>query len=310
MSREPHERNRPTLAADDLSALDLDDLAWVDAQGLVDRPCRQRVHLPAHLEHQRANDGERERDRQLEGRALARNRVQVERALELLDDEFAYHIHAHAPTGDLGDDGRGGEARLEDHVLGLAVGHGLRLGGCDVALAHGALADLLGIDARPVIADLDDDAVSLLARAEVNRSVRGLARRQAGLGVLDAVVDRVAHYVDERVVDLLEDLLVEFGLAAVDHQLDVLAELLRQVADGARERLEDGVGREHAQAHALLLQVVDDHRRAGHVLRVVLHILRELAAAARHEGVDHVDVVADRIHELFARECLEGRLDP
>ena len=192
-------------------------------------------------------------------------------------------------------------ASRSDMRLGLGLG--------DVALAHGALPDLLGIDARAVVADLDDDAVALLACAQVHRAVRGLAERQARLGVLDAVVDRVAHDVDERVVDLLEHLLVEFGVAALDDQLDVLAELLGEVAHGTRERLEDGVGRQHAQPHALLLQVVDDDRGARHVLRVVLHVLGELAAAVRHQRVDHVDVVADRVHELFAGERLERRLD-
>ena len=54
--------------------------------------------------------------------------VDVERALELLDDELAHDVHPDAAAGDLGDDGRGREARLEDEVGRLAVGHRRGLG--------------------------------------------------------------------------------------------------------------------------------------------------------------------------------------
>ena len=119
-------------------------------------------------------------------------------------------------------------ASRSDIDLGLGLG--------DVALADRALPDLVGVDPGAVVGDLDDDAVALLARAEsATVPCGGLAQRDARRRVLDAVIDRVAHDVDERVVDLLEHLLVEFGVAALDDEVDVLAELLGQVAHGARE---------------------------------------------------------------------------
>ena len=119
-------------------------------------------------------------------------------------------------------------ASRSDIDLGLDLG--------DVALADRALADLVGVDPGPVVGDLDDDAVALLA-VPPDRSCpsAGLPSGETRRRVLDAVIDSVAHDVDERVVDLLEDLLVEFGVAALDDELDLLAELLGQVAHGARE---------------------------------------------------------------------------
>ena len=113
----------------------------------------------------------------------------------------------------------------------LAVGHRRGLGLGDVALADRGCAHLVGVDAGAVVGDLDDDAVALLPRRQPDRARGGLARApRASSGVLDAVVDRVAHDVDERVVDLLEHLLVELGVAALDDEVDLLLELLRQVA--------------------------------------------------------------------------------
>ena len=74
----------------------------------------------------------------------------------------------------------------------------------------------------------------------------------------------------ERVVDLLEDLLVEFGLAALDDEVDLLVELLGEVPHRPREGLEDRVRRQHAQRHRLLLQVVHHDTGARDVLAVVL----------------------------------------
>ena len=134
-AREPHHGDRPALTADDLAALGLEDLGRIDPQRLFDRARRQREHLIAAPQQQRTDDGQRQRDGHAERRALAQLGLHVDRALELLDDELPDDVHPDAAARDLGDDGCGREACLEDQVDRFTVGHRARLGLGEVALA-------------------------------------------------------------------------------------------------------------------------------------------------------------------------------
>ena len=73
-----------------------------------------------------------------------------------------------------------------------------------------------GLDAGAVVAHLDDDLVAAVARAQRDHALVGLAGGAARGGQLDAVVDGVAHEVQQRVVELLDEHLVELGVAADD----------------------------------------------------------------------------------------------
>ena len=99
----------------------------------------------------------------------------------------------------------------------------------------------------------------------------------------------------ERVAERLDHGAVELGVLADQLELDLLAELAREVADEAREAQEDGLDRDHPDLHDHRLQGV---RGAGQVL----HRLRE----ARHVGVGGErldqgavqDELAHGVHEL------------
>ena len=76
---------------------------------------------------------------------------------------------------------------------------------------------------------------------------RGLPARARSLGRLDAVIDRVAHHVHQRIEELLDDQLVELGLGAGDHEPDLLAEpRARSLAHDARQLVEHLAERHHA----------------------------------------------------------------
>ena len=87
------------------------------------------------------------------------------------------------------------------------------------------------------------------------------ARRTSGS--LHAVVERVAHEMHQRIADLLEHGLVELGVLAAQLQLDLLAELARQVVHQAREAVEREADRQHADLHDAFLQLARIARRAG-----------------------------------------------
>src|SRR5579871_577900 len=122
----------------------------------------------------------------------------------------------------------------------------------------------------------------------------------AHLRLLEAVIERVAHEVHERVGDLLEHRLVELGALAGQLELDLLAELARQVMHEPRESVEREADRQHADLHDALLQLAGVARQ----LRQPLAQLLELAGVAAigearqhrlrdHELADQVDQVVD-----------------
>ena len=77
--------------------------------------------------------------------------------------------------------------------------------------------------------------------------------------LLDAVVDRVAHQVGQRVLDRLEQAAVELGLLALHDQLDLLAERVAQVPDDPGQLRPDVLDRLHPGLHDALLQLAGDH---------------------------------------------------
>src|SRR3546814_19075409 len=96
----------------------------------------------------------------------------------------------------------------------------------------------IGREAAAVVADFDFDLVARLARRD--RYGRGdlLARRDAILERLDAMIDRVADDMDQRIADILHHFAVEFDLAAARLKGDLLAHVLRETPDAARHRRE------------------------------------------------------------------------
>ena len=110
-----------------------------------------------------------------------------------------------------------------------------------------------------------------------DRAGRRLADAQTFRRHLDAVVDRVANQVHQRIGDLLNDPLLEFGLAALDGQLDLLVEGPRQVAHGAWERLEHRRERQHRQLDDVLAQLFGN---VGEPHAVVAEVGQQQAHAA------------------------------
>ena len=141
----------------------------------------------------------------------------------------------------------------------------------------------------------------------------GSLRRLAACGALGrqfyAVVTAVANQVRQRVGDLLDHALVEFGRLSHRHQFDLLAQLGGQVAQHARETVEDHRHRDHADRHHRFLQV------SGIALQVCqsraeLLVHRTFAAVLRQHGLgDHqfADQV-DQLVDFFDRHAQRGRI--
>ena len=89
------------------------------------------------------------------------------------------------------------------------------------------------------------------------------------VGRLDAVIQRVAHRVRQRILDGLQQALVELRLLALHLQAHAAAQRLREVADDARHLGEDVRDRLHAGLHHRLAKVGSYHvqapRQQGHI---------------------------------------------
>ncbi len=83
----------------------------------------------------------------------------------------------------------------------------------------------------------------------------GLPAATRTSGSLDAVVDGVAHHVGERVLDRLDDRLVELGLLALGLHPDLLAAGGGEVAHDSGELRPHRADRLHAGLHDALLQL-------------------------------------------------------
>ncbi|MEZ5284151.1 MAG: hypothetical protein R2712_04940 [Vicinamibacterales bacterium] len=116
-------------------------------------------------------------------------------------------------------------------------------------------ADLHRVDAGAVVADLDVDLAALVEGAQEDPALGGLALGDAVGGRLDAVIHGVPHDVGQRILDGLDDGLVEVRLLAFHVHPHLLAAGGGQVAHDARELAPDVADRLHARLHDAFLQL-------------------------------------------------------
>ena len=245
------------------------------------------------------------------------HRLDVDGPADLVD-VGAHHVHADAAAGDAGHLLGGREAGREDEALDLRFRHllDLRLGG-EAARDRGGL-DPLGAQAGAVVGDLDQDVPALVAGAEPDGALLGLAARTPGGRHLQAVIGGIADHVGQRILDQLEHLAVELGLGAVHLQLDRLAELGRQVAHDPRQLLPGDADLLHARLHDAFLQLGGDVREPLQRplelgILVPAHDLEQLIAGEHqlgdhgHQMLERVDMHPDRlVGDLVVRAVVVG----
>ena len=185
---------------------------------------RDREALAAGLHDQRRNDGERQRNLDGEVEALARHRLHVDAAADLVD-VVAHHVHADAAAGHAGDLLGGREAGREDELLDLGFRHLVELGLGRESIGQRLVPDPFGIEATAVVGHADDDMAALVIGGQPDDAFLRLAGGDPIGPRLQPVIGGVAHHVCERVLDAIEHLSVQLGVGAVHLELDLLAEL-------------------------------------------------------------------------------------
>ena len=77
-------------------------------------------------------------------------------------------------------------------------------------------AHRLRVQAPAIVAYLDQHVGAGVAGREVDRTGGGFARRTADLRRLDTVIHAVADQMNQRIVQLIDDCLVQFRIGALD----------------------------------------------------------------------------------------------
>ena len=204
----------------------------VEPTDLLDDGHRDSQRLRANLDHHRARNLQADGELHREGRPLAHHRIHFHRAAQPRDS-VVHHIQANTAPTLLGDAFGGGIAGTEDKVDGLFLGD--RGIGVNQATRYGGGPHLFGVDARAIIADRDDHLAALIGRLDENTPLRLFAVGLALLWRLDAVVDSVAHQMQQRAFDFLEDLAINLGFDAFDEELDLFMRAQRRATNSAIE---------------------------------------------------------------------------
>jgi hypothetical protein len=263
----------------------------------LDRRDRNRQDLGSDAHHERVGyrDGQRQADP--EPRAAARLGLHLDLAAKAAHVR-AYDVHADAAACRRRHRRRRGETRQEDQVEDVALAQARQGLGADEAAAPCRLGDRVHVDAAAVVSHLDVDRAALVSGAEVDRPLRRLAGGPPRLLGLDAVGDRVAHEMDQRIGHQLDDRGVHLDRLAADLEHDALARRPRAVANHAHEGREQAADRHHARAGDLTPQLTAEPLHTAGILAYDSHQpgqlvldLREVARDLAHPSSEQVEVV-------------------
>src|SRR5262249_19085411 len=121
------------------------------------------------------------------------------------------------------------------HFAEVAFGEAIGGFGRNEAAFDGGLLDALVVDAAAVVFDFDVNVIAAMIGAKRDSADFRLADGDAIDGMLDAVCDGIANQVNERIGNLLDDAVVEFGFATGEIELDLFGGGFGGVADCARK---------------------------------------------------------------------------
>src|SRR6266403_5923798 len=122
---------------------------------------------------------------------------------------------------------------MKEHFAEIAIGEAVGRFGRDEAALDSTVLYAFVIDAAAVVFDFDVNVIAAVIGAQGNFAGFRFSGGAALGSVFDAVRDGIAHEMDKRVGDLLNDVVVQLGFAASKIEFDLLARGSGGVADGA-----------------------------------------------------------------------------
>ena len=137
---------------------------------------------------------------------------------------------------------------------------------------------------------------------EINGTTCELAGREAHVGWFDTMVDGVADKMHERFGESVKNALIEVGVLASKFQGHILATLLGNVANDARETPEELLDRHHADFQNALMKLIKNTGLKGHGVckfgtqGIAGVLLVKLGKRAIEHGLSD-DQFADKVHD-------------
>ena len=253
---------------------------------LIDMIERNRVDFLENLNEQARHDRQGERQADRERRSASWFGADVDRPVQRFDPALD-DIHPHATAGDVGDRLRRAESRGARCTERAVARSGVR-----PRLAETRPFETIFLRIRSQSIPLPSSLTvitTLFPRCDAwSETVpdRGFARRLSTIGRFEAVIDRVADHVDQRVGQLVDHPLVELGLLAFDLERDLFVGRDAEVADHPMKPLEQRADRDHPGFEHALLNAVGHARELVDRLGECLDLLATLA--------DQVELVLDR----------------
>ena len=234
-------------------------------------------------------------------RAAAFFRRNVNGSLEPVEDG-SNDIHANATARNFRHFGSGAESRFENEIEGFLIGQALRFFGFQDSFFNGLRPQMSGVDATAVVTDFNDDLSALVIGVEIHGTACGLAGSEALVGWFDTMVNGVADEMHERFGKSIKNALIEIGVLARKTQSHILATLLGNVADDARETPEELLDGNHADFQNALVKLIKDAGLKCHGVResgaqgITGVLLIELGKRAIEHGLSD-DQFADEVHD-------------
>ena len=142
---------------------------------------------------------------------MAGDALHIHHATDLLDVGLDY-VHANAAPRDVGDPFGCRKSGEEDEVQRFALRHAGGVIRRDRAAFDRFSLYPIDIDSRTIVADLDVDLPAFMEGSQRQSAFQRLSRLLSLLWQLDAVIDRVANEMSQRVLDRLDNRLVQLGV--------------------------------------------------------------------------------------------------
>src|SRR6266436_6208166 len=178
-------------------------------------------------------------------------------SLEAVQDR-SNDIHSDATARNLCYFRSGAEPRFKNKIESFLISEALGLFGFQDSLFDSTGAQLNGIHAAAVVANLDHDLSALVISVEIDGATRRLSHSEALVGRLDAVINGVADEMHQRFGKGVENALVKIGVLTGQLESHVLATLLGDVADDARETAVKLLDGDHADFQNALVQLIQN----------------------------------------------------
>ncbi len=264
----------------------------LEADQLEQTDLRNDEALASAADHQAGNNGQRERNLQLDCGALAGPVEYIDHAADLLDIGLD-DVHADAASGNLGHGLRRRKAGLEDQVQRLAVAQLLRLFRPQQTFLDSLLLYLNDVNPGPVIANFDVDLPAFVISAKRQSSLRRFARAGSDIRRLDPVVARIADQVHQGVFNRFDDGPVQFRVGSIHLQPDLLPQCHGHVTHHARQLIPNHADGLHARLHDAFLQLRGDQVQplGGRIQSRILALRVELKYLIARQ-----DQLADQVH--------------